>query len=79
MWASLLEKAYAKAHGSYRSISGGQIAEALLDLTGAPTFQVSLDRRDFDSEKLWHSARVVLRVSRAEKIQKGELKRHASL
>ena len=30
-------QAYAKAHGSYQSISGGWVAEALLDLTGAPT------------------------------------------
>ena len=37
LWASLIEKAYAKAHGSYQSISGGWVAEALLDLTGAPT------------------------------------------
>ena len=34
LWASLVEKAYAKAHGSYQSISGGWVAEALLDLTG---------------------------------------------
>ena len=55
LWASLLEKAYAKAHGSFRAISGGQIAEALLDLTGAPTFCVDLAADGFDSERLWAS------------------------
>ena len=55
LWASLIEKAYAKAHGSYQSISGGQIAEALLDLTGCPTFAMNLGDPDFDSEKLWRN------------------------
>lgn len=55
LWASLIEKAYAKAHGSYQSISGGQIAEALLDLTGYPTFAMNLGDRGFDSEKLWRN------------------------
>ena len=53
LWASLLEKAYAKAHGSYKAISGGHIAEALLDLTGCPTVTIAFDARDFDSELLW--------------------------
>ena len=43
LWASLLEKAYAKAHGSYKAISGGEISEALLDLTGAPTISITFD------------------------------------
>lgn len=30
-------EAYAKAHGAYRFISGGETSEALLELTGAPT------------------------------------------
>lgn len=37
LWAGLIEKAYARAHGSYRAISGGWVAEALFDLTGCPT------------------------------------------
>ena len=55
LWASLLEKAYAKAHGSYQAISGGEISEALLDLTGAPTLSIDFDDPAFSSERLWHS------------------------
>ena len=55
LWACLLEKAYAKAHGSYKSTSGGEIAEALLDLTGAPTLSVDFNSSSFDSELLWRS------------------------
>lgn len=36
MWVNLLEKAYAKAYGSFHRIDGGQTYEALKDLTGAP-------------------------------------------
>lgn len=37
MWALLIEKAYAKAHGGYWNIgAGGQSENALFDLTGAP-------------------------------------------
>ncbi|EGR28521.1 hypothetical protein IMG5_173770 [Ichthyophthirius multifiliis] len=36
LWVVLLEKAYAKAYGSYFKIEGGNPAIALRDLTGAP-------------------------------------------
>lgn len=53
LWVPLLEKAYAKAHGSYQAISGGEIAEALLDLTGCPTESIDFDEPGFDPEELW--------------------------
>ena len=36
MWVSILEKVYAKVHGSYSSIIGGDALQALSDLTGFP-------------------------------------------
>lgn len=50
LWVPLLEKAYAKAHGSYKAISGGWIAEGMFDLTGAPTESVHFSFPKFQSE-----------------------------
>ena len=44
LWVTLLEKAYAKIHGSFFSLKNGFVTEALQDLTGVPTS--SYDLRD---------------------------------
>jgi hypothetical protein len=53
LWVPLLEKAYARAHGAYKSISGGQVSEAMLDLTGCPTETVSFRTPGFDKDLFW--------------------------
>lgn len=53
LWTALVEKAYAKAHGSYRAISGGEVAEALLDLTGCPTESIDFSEDGFDLQEFW--------------------------
>lgn len=39
LWVILLEKAWAKIHGSYERIIGGQSHLTMRDLTGAPSFE----------------------------------------
>eukprot|EP00977_Amphora_coffeiformis_P013064 scaffold3342_cov174-Amphora_coffeaeformis.AAC.2 len=51
LWGALVEKAYAKAHGSYAQLSGGFIAEGLADLTGAPCETIIFDL--VERELLW--------------------------
>ncbi len=52
LWVMILEKAWAKVHGTFSKIEAGLTTECLHDLTGAPT-------RDFymgdDNEALWQA------------------------
>lgn len=57
LWVLLLEKAYAKVHGSYKSIVGGIPHEAMMDLTGCPTvsfnFAEDYVQELIKKQKLW--------------------------
>ncbi|KAJ8389577.1 hypothetical protein AAFF_G00118140 [Aldrovandia affinis] len=51
-WVALLEKAYAKLHGSYERLWAGQVSDALVDLTGGLTERWSL--KDCGKEENQH-------------------------
>lgn len=54
LWVSLIEKAYAKLHGSYQAIVSGHVGEALADLTGAPCEVIELgEDKAFDPDFVW--------------------------
>jgi calpain-15 len=43
LWVIILEKAWAKVHGSYERIEAGLAHEVMRDLTGAPSYDEDVD------------------------------------
>lgn len=44
LWPVIIEKAWAKIHGSYERIEGGQSHMTMRDLTGAPAFEYEITK-----------------------------------
>ena len=49
LWVLLLEKAYAKLHGSFMNIAHGHPNEALQDFTGFPTVIYDFNEQGMDN------------------------------
>ena len=54
-WGALLEKAYAKLHGSYKSLEGGLTIEAAVDFTGGIPEMIDMTRLKISPERLFYT------------------------
>ncbi|KAK3073270.1 hypothetical protein LTR53_005320 [Teratosphaeriaceae sp. CCFEE 6253] len=52
-WLPLVEKAYAKAHGDYTAVEGGDVSESIEDLTGGVGVVIN-SHGIMDKDRFWH-------------------------
>ncbi|XP_064485549.1 calpain-B-like [Ornithodoros turicata] len=81
-WSALLEKAYAKIHGSYKALNDGTGAEAMLDLTGGLTLRMNLAKQqdgifDLMLEAQQHSSLMTAQISAGRNPGPGLVAGHA--
>jgi hypothetical protein len=57
-WVMLMEKAYAKLHGSYKALEGGFVDDALIDMTAGFHLSCNLEsdekKKDVESGEFWN-------------------------
>jgi len=53
IWPSVIEKAYAKLHGSYENIAAGKVQYALSDLTGGAPEEIKLEPAQNNPSPFW--------------------------
>jgi Ca2+-binding EF-hand superfamily protein len=58
LWVPLIEKAYAKLHGSYESLNNGLIDDALVDLTGLAADRILVFAQE--PENLWKNLKMLM-------------------
>ena len=52
LWVVILEKAWAKVHGSYQRIIGGRCFETFRDIFGAPSYAYKISDREGSLRKI---------------------------
>ncbi|XP_048237270.1 calpain-3-like [Haliotis rufescens] len=57
MWVSMLEKSFAKLHGSYNAVYGGQSSDAYMALTGGISERLDFEEDNIDPDSLFRRVR----------------------